>query len=478
MIKLKTLLEEAVKERLALEYLEDLVKSGPFKGRVFLAGGAVRDMELGKDPKDLDVVVTGGLDAGMEFAKWAAQKIGNYKEGSNPVLFPNFGTAKFNLKGVKYKGEDLSDVDIEAVATRKEKYTQGSRKPEVSAGELSDDVARRDFTVNSLLKDLTSGEILDLTGTGKEDIKKGIVRTPLNPDVIFTDDPLRQLRAIRFAVKYNWKLPLFMIRALKKNAAQLKNISQERIRDELDKILMTGNPDKGIKLLKITGLLDYVIPELRAAVKMTQNKHHSQDVFNHTLDVLRGTKPELINRLIALFHDIGKTVTRTVTPTGVHFYGHEDEGAKMVRDIMFRLKYPSELIDAVVLGVKSHMRLKHGGDDAVKLSDKTLRKFKIEMGDKLENILDVIHADNTVHSEASSMPNQIENVRKRLDQLNITVSKPKLPINGNDLMQMGIQPGPIFKKILSSITEKWFENPDITKEEAIHIAKSIAGNNK
>lgn len=478
MIKMKHLLQEANKERLALEYLENLVKSGPFKGRVYLAGGAPRDMELGKDPKDLDVVVTGGLDAGMEFAKWAANTIGNYKEGSNPVLFPTFGTAKLSLKGVSYKGEDLSDIDVESVATRKEKYSQGSRKPEVSAGDLADDVSRRDFTVNSLLRDLSTGETLDLTGLGKADIKAGIIRTPLDPDVIFTDDPLRQLRAIRFAVKYNWKLPLFMIRSLKKNASQLKNISQERIRDELDKILVTGSPDKGIKLLKITGLLDYVIPELRVAVKMAQNQHHNQDVFSHILSVLRKTKPDLLNRLIALFHDIGKTVTKTVTPTGVHFYAHEDEGAKMVKDIMFRLKYPTELIDAVALGVRNHMRLKHGGDDAVKLSDKSLRKFKIEMGDKLENVLDVIHADNIAHADASAMPNQVENVKKRLEQLNVTVSKPKLPINGNDLMQMGIKPGPIFKKILDAVTEKWFEDPNVSRETAIHIAKSIMGSSK
>ena len=139
----------------------------------------------------------------------------NHVEGSNPVVFPTFGTAKFTLKGITHNGIDLSDIDIESVATRKEKYTTGSRKPEVSAGDLADDVNRRDFTVNSLLKDLTTGEILDLTGKGQEDIKRGIVQTPLNPDVIFTDDPLRILRAARFAIKYGWDLPMFMIRAMK-----------------------------------------------------------------------------------------------------------------------------------------------------------------------------------------------------------------------------------------------------------------------
>jgi putative nucleotidyltransferase with HDIG domain len=344
----------------------------------------------------------------------------------------------------------------------------------VSAGDLADDVNRRDFTVNSLLKDLTTGEILDLTGQGREDIKKGVIKTPLNPDIIFTEDPLRMLRAVRFAMKYDWDLPMFMLRALHKNAEKLVNISQERIRDELNKMLLTGAPERAIKLLKVTGLLKFVIPELLPAVKMSQNVHHKHDVFGHTLDVLKKTNPVLLQRLMALFHDIGKTVTRSVTPTGVHFYGHEDAGAEMASSILHRLKYPNEVIDAVVLGVKNHMKLKHGGDDAVKLSDKSLRKFQVMIGDKLDDVLDVIHADNVAHSDSSSMPNQINNVRERLKTLNVnTPSTPKLPINGGDLIQMGIKPGPIFAKILSAVTDKWYENPSISKEEAVNIAKDI-----
>ena len=473
MISLKKLLMEGAKENAALDYLQQLVRNGPFKGRVYLAGGAVRDMQLGKDPKDLDVVVTGGIDAGMEFAKWATQYMRNFREGSNPVLFPTYGTAKFTLNGIVHNGIDLSDVDIEAVATRKEKYSSGSRKPEVSAGDLADDVNRRDFTTNSLLKDLTNGEILDLTGMGKADITAGIIRTPLNPDIIFSEDPLRMLRAVRFAFKYDWTLPMFMIRALKKNASQLQNISNERIRDELDKILVTGSPDRAIKLLRITGLLNYIIPEFKSAYKMTQNVHHKHDVFTHTLEVLKKTKPVLVQRLMALFHDIGKTVTRSVTPTGVHFYGHEDSGAIMAKDIMARLKYPNELADAVSLGVQNHMRLKSGGDDAVKLSDKALRKFKVALGDQLENLLDVMHADNIAHSEASSMPNQIKNIRTRLETLNMTTGKPVLPINGNDLIALGLKPGPLFATIMSAVTDAWYENPSISKPEALQIVKKM-----
>jgi tRNA nucleotidyltransferase (CCA-adding enzyme) len=231
--------------------------------------------------------------------------------------------------------------------------------------------------------------------------------------------------------------------------------------------------------LKVSGLLKYVIPEFLPAIRMTQNIHHKKDVFGHILDVLKGTDPVLVQRLMALFHDIGKTVTRSVTPSGVHFYGHEEAGAEMARVIMQRLKYPNEIIDQVVIGIANHMKLKHGGDDAVKLSDKTLRKFKVALGDKLENTLAVIHADNTAHSDASSMPNQVTNVRIRLNALDAsTPSTPTLPIGGKDLISMGIKPGPIFRKILDTITEKWFENPDITGKEALHIAKSIANSTK
>jgi poly(A) polymerase len=473
-MKLKEILNEMTKEESALDFLTKMVQTGPFRGRVFLAGGAVRDLERNEKFKDLDVVVTGGIDAGIEFAKWATRQMGNYKDDSNPVVFPQYGTAKFTLQGVTHNGIDLSDIDIEAVATRKEKYSDGSRKPEVSAGDLSDDVNRRDFTVNSLLKDLTTGEILDLTGKGRDDIRKGIVQTPLNPDIIFTEDPLRILRAARFAIKYDWDLPLFMVRAMKRNSDKLKNISFERIRDELDKMLMTGAPHRAIKLLKITGVLEYVIPEFKASYKMTQNKYHKHDVFAHSMDVLSKTKPVLVQRLMGLFHDIGKTVTRSVTPTGVHFYGHEYAGAKMVEEIMRRLKYPNELIKQVVLGVNSHMRLKSGGPDSYKLSDKALRKFKVEMGDGIENILDVIHADNISHSEASSMPAQIENIRERLTKLSILPEKPKLPINGEDLKGLGIKPGPIYSEIMSAVLEKWYENPYITKEEALKLASDIS----
>ncbi len=473
MIKLKNILLEIKKEEVALDYLKQLVKSGPFKNRVFLVGGAVRDMILGSTPKDLDVVVTGDINAGMEFAEWATQKMGNFSNGSNPVLFPTYGTAKFILRGIVHNGFNLSDIDIESVATRKEKYVSGSRKPEVTSGTLKDDSYRRDLTINSLMLDLTTGEILDITGRGKNDIKNGILRTTSDPDIIFKEDPLRMLRAVRFMAQKGWRIDPQTVESIKKNASWLRSISRERVQDELNKMLVSTNPHGAIEKLRDLGLLSYISPELQSMVGMTQNVHHSKDVFGHSLDVLKNTKPELVQRLMGLFHDIGKIVTRSETPTGIHFYGHEDASEQIVDKVLRNLKYPTDIINAVKVGVRNHMRLKQGGDDAIKLSDKALRKFKFDIGDQLENVLDLIHADNIAHADASAMPNQIEKVRLRLNNLNIQITKPILPINGNDLLQLGIKKGPKIGEILLVIKDAWMENPNITKDEAMEIARSM-----
>jgi putative nucleotidyltransferase with HDIG domain len=508
------LVMEASKDKEALDFLKKMVQIGPFKNKVFLAGGAVRDMELGKTPKDLDVTVIGDVNGGLNFAIWLAKQMGNYKgpsnplpppphnvevdsrgvpsfsedadalgaylevynnyysQFSNPVLFPKFGTAKVSLSG-QHNGVSLDGMDVEAVASRKEVYTPGSRKPQVFPGTLEDDVLRRDFTTNSLLMDLTTGEVLDLTGHGKEDIKLGILRTTSNPEVIFREDPLRMMRAVRFMVQKGWKIDPTTEESIRKNAEWLKHISKERIRDELSKMLVTSNPEGAIRKLRDLNMLPFIAPELQQAIGMTQNVHHTHDVFDHTMEVLKNTNPELVQRLMALFHDIGKIATRSETPTGVHFYGHEDAGEDIVDNILRNLKYPVEIIQAVKQGVKNHMRLKQGGDNAIKLSDKSLRKFKIELGDNLENVLNLIHSDNIAHASASSMPNQIDIVRKRLKSLDVQVKKPNLPINGNDIISMGVPAGKRVGEILAVITDAWFENPNLTREDAVSIVQRM-----
>jgi poly(A) polymerase len=471
----KLLMEEsnATPEQL-VEFIRAQIKGTEWEGKVFAVGGFVRDILLGKRPKDLDIVISVN-QGGKLFTDWLGKKLGVYKEKSNPVIFPTFGTANLRLDGVVWNGIDFSGEALDVVMFRKEQYHDpNSRKPVVQfTPHIEIDAQRRDITFNALYLDIASGEILDPTGMGKEDLKNGIVKTAIDPTIIYTDDALRMFRAVRFAAQLGFKLSPEVMDGIKKNLHRLGNTSRERVAVELNKILTSKHPDYGLRLLRDTGLLPHVGPELQQMVGMTQNIHHKDDVFDHTLAVIMGTQPELLNRLIALFHDIGKVTTRAVTPKGVQFIGHEDAGPDIVERIMMSLKYPRVMIDAVKLGVRHHMKLKHGGPDAVKLSDKTLRKFKIALGQYLEQLLDVMHADNISHADASAMPKQIEAVRQRLKALDIQVTKPVLPINGNDLLAMGIKSGPMVGKILNAVTEKWYENPNVSREEAMHIAKSI-----
>jgi len=477
-MRLKNLLLESTDEYTVLEFLKNKIQGTEWENKVFLAGGAVRDEIMGKTPKDLDFTIIGSLDAGINFATWLAKSLGNFKNESNPVVYPKFGTAKLSLNN---NNQNLPPLELEFVAPRKEVYLHGSRKPMVTAGDIEDDAYRRDLTINSLLKNVSTGEILDISGKGIEDIKNGIIRTTQDSEVIFKEDALRMMRAIRFACKYGFEFDTQVLKSIKKHADLINNISSERIRDEIDKILVSPDPKKGFRLLKATGLLSHIVGEFNDAVGMKQNVHHKDDVFMHSMDVLSKTPANLKTRLMGLFHDIGKTLTKTISPEGtVHFYGHEDVGADMVKKIMQRLKYPNELIDAVVMGVKQHMKLKHGGPDASNVSDKTLRKFMVTVGDNLEDILDLIHADNIAHSEHSSMPEQIVIVRDRLNKLNqqIDAKKPKFPINGKDLINIGFKPGKDIGVALAAVEDAYYENPNLTYDEAIEIAKNTKVNSQ
>jgi poly(A) polymerase len=471
--KMKSLLIEGIKEQTAEMFLRDIIAGTEWENKVYAAGGYIRDQLRKADPKDLDIVVD-APNGGIVFANWITKKIGNYKESSNPVVYPKFCTAKFHLNGVFYNGVDLTGFEIESVMPRSEEYTPGSRKPEVSASNLSADAHRRDVTLNSLFKNISTGEVLDLTGKGIDDLNNGILRTPIDPDKTFQDDPLRMLRIGRFFAKYNYKIPLNILRAIKRNAHQIQNISSERISAELNKMLVTDNAHRAIKLLKITGLLDYIIPEFKAAYKMTQNRHHNETVFNHILSVIKNTKPNLITRLQALFHDLGKTTTRTVVDNEVHFYAHEDVGADQVKVILSRLKYPNEIIDAVEAGVRNHMRLKAAGKQGDKMSDKSIRKFIVDLGDHLETTLDLIDADNRAHAPESAMPDQIPNIIKRIDTLKKTTPKKneKLPITGEDLIALGLKPGPLFTKLLNMVKDLQLENPTATREQHLEMIKN------
>lgn len=461
------------KEQAVLEFLATTIKGTEWEGKVYLAGGAVRDEILGIKIKDIDLLID-EPNGGILFSNWICKKQNIYIEGSNPVVYPTYGTAKFNLRDHYLHSFELESVDIECVMPRTENYNPDSRNPDVTPGTLQDDAFRRDFTVNSLLKNISTGEILDLTGQGIEDIKTGIIRTSWNVNRILEDDPLRMLRAIRFASRNNWRLDKGLEESIKKNAYRIQIISKERIQDELNKMLLSENPHWAIYTMQQLGLSYYIFPELDKLIGLEQNKYHAYDAMQHTSLVLKNTPPDLVTRLAALFHDIGKAKTRTEVNGEIHFYNHETIGSEIAESILKRLRYPNEIIDEVVLLIRNHMRTKSFGDEA-KVSDKSIRKLRIDLGNSLEKFLDLVHADNISHSKESNLPNQVSNIRKRLSELEeFTPSQHlKLPVSGKDLMEyFGIPQGSFVGKMLSVAKDAYLNNPEITKEELIKEIKT------
>ena len=479
MISENTLLMEARASAKDLEaFLREMIRGTEWEGKVFAVGGFVRDELMGKAPKDLDVVVNKN-QGGIEFTTWLGRKLGIYKEKSNPVTFPSFGTANLRLDGVVHNGIDFTGESVDAVMPRAEQYhdVDVRRPTAVQFTSLEGDAQRRDLTFNAIYKNLSTGELYDPVN-GLADLKAKVIRTPTDPTTIYTDDALRMFRAVRFATQLGFELSPEIVDGIKKNLHRLGNTSKERVRDELNKILLSKDPARGIRMLRDTGLLPHVAKELQQAVGMVQNKHHSEMVFDHILTVLSNTKPNLINRIGALLHDIGKVSTRQVIDNEVHFYDHENVGSEMARNILTSLKYPNDIIEPVVLAVKNHMRLKQGGKEGDKISDKTLRKFVVDIGDHLENVLDIIHSDNVAHSPESAMPNQIPNIINRIEKLKSTIPKKtdKLPVTGEDLKNIGLVPGPLYKKLLDLVRDRQLENPNTTKEEYFDIITNYMKN--
>jgi poly(A) polymerase len=307
--------------------------------QAWAVGGYVRDLVMGRKSTDLDIVVEGGR--GIEMAERFCAKVGSHPA----VIFERFGTAK----------AEFGDRSVEFVSARSESYSQDSRKPEVQMASVEADLRRRDFTINALLMTL-EGEIDDRLGTSLADLAAGILRCPTDPDVTFTDDPLRMLRAVRFAAQLGFTMDESVRVGIKNNLHRLQPqgkdvrgvLSAERIRDELKKLLLSKRPALGLRLLGETGLLEIVLPELAACRGVEQNRWHKADVYEHTLEVVEGVEEDLTLRLAALLHDVGKPATRSQGEDGqYHFYGHEDVSAVMAETALRRLRFGNDEVDAV-----------------------------------------------------------------------------------------------------------------------------------
>lgn len=396
---------------------------------VFVIGGFVRDLLLNKPSKDIDIVVLG---SGIELAKKIAEKIG---KGTKAKYFKNFGTAMLRYK----------DWQIEFVGARKESYRIDSRKPIVEDGTLEDDQKRRDFTINALAINLQKekyGELID-PFNGIDDLKNKIIRTPLNPDITFSDDPLRMMRAIRFATCLNFFINTDCFKAIKRNKERIKIVSKERITEELNGIILAPEPSRGFKILLETGLLEIIFPQMvdLQGTEFIDRKGH-KDNFYHTLEVLdnvAGKSDNLWLRWAAILHDIAKPQTKKFVPDiGWTFYAHEFKGAKMVPFIFRKMKLPlNEKMRYVQKLVLLHLRPIALVESIV--SDSAVRRLLFEAGDDIDDLMILCEADITSKNQ-TKIKRYLKNfklVRKKLKDIE---EKDKLrnwqpPVSGDVIMK-------------------------------------------
>ena len=396
----------------------------------YVVGGYVRDIFLERPSNDIDVVVVG---SGIKVADALRRKLGRKAHIS---VFKNFGTAQ-----VKYK-----DLEVEFVGARRESYSHDSRKPIVEDGTLEDDQNRRDFTINAMaiqLNDAHFGELVDPFG-GIEDLEDGIIRTPLDPDITFSDDPLRMMRCVRFATQLKFFIEDETFEALTRNADRLKIISGERICDELNKIMKSAQPSRGFVGLQRSGLLNLILPELAALdIVETRNGRAHKNNFYHTLEVLDNVAKKSDNlwlRWAALLHDIGKTRSKRWDPAlGWTFHNHNFLGAKMVPEIFRRLKEPMDMkMKYVQKLVDLHMRPIVIADEVV--TDSAVRRLLNDAGDDIDDLMTLCEADITSKNQVRKRQ-FLENfrmVREKIADLKERDYKRLLQpvIDGNEIMEM------------------------------------------
>ena len=408
----------------------------------YLVGGYVRDIFLERPTNDIDVVVVG---SGIEVAKKLQQLLGTNPKTGRPrahlAVYRNFGTAQ-----VKFY-----DTEVEFVGARKESYNRLSRKPIVEDGTLEDDQNRRDFTINAMAICLNKdrfGELVD-PFDGIYDLEDGIIRTPLDPDITFSDDPLRMMRCVRFSAQLRFFIEDETFEALSRNAERIKIVSGERIADELNKIMKTAQPSRGLAELQRCGLLQLIIPELAALdIVETRNGRAHKNNFYHTLEVVDNVAKHSDNlwlRLAALFHDVGKTKSKRWEPAlGWTFHNHNYIGAKMIPSIFRRMKLPMDAkMKYVEKLVDLHMRPIVIADEVV--TDSAVRRLMNDAGDDIDDLMTLCEADITSKNEVRKK-RFLENfrmVREKLTDLKERDYKRLLQpvIDGNEIMEMfSLQP--------------------------------------
>lgn len=413
---------------------------------IYLVGGFIRDIILNRSRSEMDFLVVGN---GPEFAQHLAHKFGI----NEIVIYKNFGTAHFRFE----------DFDLEFVGARKESYSRKSRNPKVEKGTLDDDLNRRDFTINTLavsLNQKTFGELIDKFD-GAADIEKKIICTPLDPVQTFDDDPLRIMRAFRFASQLNFQIDPLVMTAANSLAERLKIVSQERITDEFFKILASPKPSIGLKLLFESDVMKVIFPEVSNLSGVEQRKdYHHKDVFQHTcivVDNISAVSDNVWLRFAALMHDIAKPPTKKFSEgIGWSFHGHEELGARMMKSIFNRMKLPLTKLEYIEKLVRLHLRPIALVDDVV--TDSAIRRLIVAADDDLDDLITLCRADITSKNPSKVsrylenyeiVMKKVQDVRER-DQLRAFQS----PVRGEEIMQIcNIPPSKLVGEIKTAIED-------------------------
>ena len=399
--------------------------------KAWIVGGYVRDKLLGRLHLNPDVVVEDG-DA-LELAQRFAQLAG----APPPVTFERFGTAQVALPGRL----------VEFVTARAESYAPDSRKPEVRRATLEEDLRRRDFTVNTLLMDF-DGNVRDLLGA-RQDLEAKVLRTPADPMLTFADDPLRMLRAVRFAAELGFEPAPDLVPAMRRLGSRLAPpvVSIERTAGELRRMLTSERPKLALELLDEAGLLEMILPEIAACKGVLQTGYHTHDVFGHTLLTVAGTPPDLLLRVAALFHDAGKPETAKGDGT---FIGHEEVGAEIARNALERLRFAQKEIDVVVTLVRLHLRPVFYSSE---WTDGAVRRLARDAGRLLDRLMLLAKAD--IAASAYPHPEKLDELEARLDAVMAERPSRLEPlITGEDIMRIrSIPPGPEVGRIKQKLEE-------------------------